>query len=165
MILLCVAINCDLALAGPPAFFFEIKHHGGYRDPAAPDPYIALRVYGNGRVGCHCPDRERKYRWVQGQVSVREVQQLRETIQELGFLDLKGGLSRWQARWFAWENDAGVTVYSAQVDGEKKTYRSTMDFSLESADEAKQVLRRLDEAAKPFRERLCGPEPRLAPSG
>ncbi len=160
--LLCFTLAPGLALAGSGRVIFEIKHQGGYRDPASPDPYIVLRVQDDGRMGCHCNDRQGKHRWVEGRVSKREVEQLSEKIQESGFFDLRGGLSRWQAWWYAWQSDAGVSVYSAAADGKKKTYRYAMDFFLGRADKPETALSHLDEAVRPFRERLCGPEPKPA---
>ena len=160
--LLCFTLAPDLALAGSGRVIFEIKHQGGYRDPAAPNPYVVLRVHDDGRIGCHCSDRQGKHRWLEGRINEKEVERLRERLQESGFLDLRDGLSRWQAWWYAWQSDAGVAVYSAAVDGRKKTYRYAMDFFLGRADTPETVLGRLDEAARPFREQLCGPELRPA---
>ncbi len=160
MWLAAVGVLAGLLLAADSAradshIVFEIRHHGGY-GPRDPDPYVVVRVRADGRIACHCPDGAARSRWVEGRASPNEVEQLREEIEESGFLSLRGGLSRWQAWWQAWESDAGVTVYFARLDGRKKTYRRAVEASLVGVDEHAPIFKRLEDVAERFRKRLCG---------
>jgi hypothetical protein len=134
---------------------FEVRHHGGY-GPRDPDPYVLLRVHADGLIACHCPDSAARSRWVEGRAGPNEVEQLREEIEESGFLSLRGGLSRWQAWWQIWQSDVGVTLYFARLDGRKRTYRRSMAAWLAGADEHAPIFKRLEDAAERFRKRLCG---------
>lgn len=133
--------------AAPDKVVLEIRVEGGYRDAAAPDPFVLVRVESDGRLGAHCPD----FRWVEDQLEAEPLQELTRTLLQSGFFDLKGGVSGAWAWWRRWQDDAGLTVYSARANGKKKVFRHS---SLGAHDPA--PLGRLREAAEGLRQRLCG---------